>query len=210
MKKNPLEPLSKEELEKIGKKLGKLKKLDFEKKPKPNRSMNTLEDILKLSNQLHHVKIDELEFLYKLDKKLHYIKQIKKPMPLVHNILSYTEWAQNPYGDCDEYNEKIMGLREYKKFAIIIERGIANRELVLYPINANLGFSVGFSVDAVPNSLYPGIEQEKKELVVFLEKQLPNGYGFEELSRLFKNPINREILKLCGLPRIRSRNYYNY
>ncbi len=43
-----------------------------------------------------------------------------------------------------------------------MRRGIYNRELILYPINTNFGFSVGFEVDAVPNSLYPGVEQERK------------------------------------------------
>lgn len=210
MRKNPLEPLSKEDIEEIGKKLGKLKKLDFGKKPKPNRSMNKLEDILKLSNQLNHVRIDELEFLYKLDKKLHYIKQIKKPVPSVHDILTYAKWAENPYGDCDEYTEEKIGLREYKRFAQIMDNGIKNRELILYPINTNFGFSVGFSVDAVPNSIYPGVAQERKELVIFLEKQLPGGYDFEELSKLFKKPINEDIIKLCELPAIQSRSHYDY
>lgn len=177
--------------------------------PKPNRLMNNLHDILELSTELKHVKVDELEFLFKLDKKLHYIKQIQRPT-LCGCSKSSLNLAENPYMDCHEYTDKKMILREYKKFAEIVERGISNRELILYPASKNWGFSVGFNLDAVTGNLYPGITLKRKGLIAFLKKQLPDGYGFEELSRLFKNQNNEEIVKLCGLPEIRDRKYYDY
>ncbi|MEK6894509.1 MAG: hypothetical protein AABX10_03530 [Nanoarchaeota archaeon] len=72
-----------------------------------------------------------------------------------------------------------------------------NVDLVLYPINTNWGFSIGFSVTQIQAS-FPGAEDWVVKLL-FLKKQLPKAYGWEDLAKVFNSRENIERTQVSGL-----------
>ena len=123
-------------------------------------------------------KINERGFLKELDRRLHYVTE---------------SWAETNISrdrhklSIDHYtNQKINSDEIENVLSLInIETGIA-----MTPVNADSGFSVGFS------AIYTF---DKKILLCFLEKQLPKGYDFKRLSKIFNSPENIDMLKSIGI-----------
>lgn len=139
--------------------------------------------------QHYHTRERNREFLVDLDKKTHYVTESWFETNMSRSsykcyIDQYTDQKINP----DEI-EKVLGL-------INEETGLA-----LTPINTNWGFSVGFQV------LYLF---DKMSLLIFLEKQLPEGYDFNKLSHVFNRQDNIEMLIACGLEKPKERWHYEY
>lgn len=135
-------------------------------------------------------KESDLEFLKELDKKLHYKEEM-------HSAV---------YGNplIDYYTEKKLTSKEIEKIMKIIEK----YKLPFYPVNTNMGFSVGFAVRDVIG-VYPLI-QPGNEILKFKEDQLPKGYDFDKLSEVFLTEESKELLDWLHLPEIKERNYYTY
>ena len=81
--------------------------------------------------------------------------------------------------------------------------------LLFYPHNTNMGFSVGFTVLDVEQSC-PSVPFEKRHLLTFIEKQLPPGYDFKEMSKYFMRPRNLELASLVGIKIINDRTKHDY
>ncbi|MFH1326756.1 MAG: hypothetical protein ABIH59_01355 [archaeon] len=81
--------------------------------------------------------------------------------------------------------------------------------IAFYPINTNMGFSVGFQMVEVILP-FPGVSPNIGHFITFEEKQLPKGYTFKSLSRYFMADRNLRTAKTMGVNIINSRSHYNY
>ena len=134
---------------------------------------------------------DPGEFLSRLDAKLH-----KRQPGKYCGIDVYA----------DVSTEASMTPREAQRLIKIVKED----GLLMYPVNMDMGFRVGFVVGAVVHEA-PGIEPSAQSLVQFSEKQLPRGYTFQRLSQIFLKPENLEKMKFCGLePPVGDRSRYDY
>src|SRR3989344_1543275 len=102
-----------------------------------------------------------------------------------------------------EYTHYKMKRGEIQKTLDII----CNNDLIMYPINTNWGFSIGYLIGSIENDA-PGIKPEINTLLQFIEKQLPKGYNFEKLSETFKRPRNLELVAYSGLDPIGNKSDY--
>lgn len=112
-----------------------------------------------------------LEFLAGLDKRLHEVK----PGTLTANL-----WGSPSKVYYDKYTDEKLTVDEVERVLNIYS---SNDNLVFYPINTAMGCSVGFVLQKV---------DEKKPLLVFIERQLPPHYHFHRLSEYFMQPENVE------------------
>ena len=132
---------------------------------------------------MYEVELEDLIFLIKLDRKLHYIQE------------TYSE----VYGHCsfDSYTDKSMTEKDIKNIFEIIEKN----NLTFYPINTNMGLSVGFKAVST---------KTKIQLLTFREAQLPKKYDFKRLSKCFMDPENIKKAKSLGIEIINDRSHYDY
>ncbi len=132
----------------------------------------------------------DMDFLKTLDQRLHLVE--KKEFPC------------NPVR-CDTYTERRMTPEELRQ----VLRTVRERNnLVIYPITARTGLSVGFSVDEFVTPA-PGA-QEARPVLRFLETQLPNGYTFDKLRPSCASDNNRRKLECAGLEStIHDRGHYD-
>ncbi len=133
---------------------------------------------------------EDLEFLKKLDKKLHH--------KLPFESMVYGK------GLSDHYTHKKMSGKELKKVL-----GLTNkRDYAIAPCNTAMGFKAGFIVYRMDNDL-PGMPLEAKPILMFVEEQLPKGYDWGKMSRIYMDQRNRELLKLAELdePKENVGNY---
>jgi len=75
---------------------------------------------------------------------------------------------------------------------------------MIYPINTNLGFSVGYDVCKIILPI------QKRALLRFEENQLPKEYTFEEMSKVFMSKKNKIKAKMLKVEIINDRGHYDY
>jgi len=131
----------------------------------------------------------DLEFLRQLDNRLHKTKE----MILTPNICGAPRKVS-----IDEFTDESMNKDEIQMVLEKVERC----RLAFYPINTNMGFSVGFQV---ANST-----RTEKPLLTFTEKQLPEEYNFEKLSEYFMRPENIKRANERGIPIVNNHSCYTY
>lgn len=158
------------------------------------RVMNSFYNILMLKKDLDNVCIDELEYLHGLDLRLHYVERKSK-----HVIDRY-------FMEGKRY-KKMTG-NQARNMLTIIKKGIKNKEMVLYPFTDASG-KIGFCLEAVISNKYPMIDEPiRRPLLLFLESQLPKGYNFYKLSRIFGSENNLIIANDAGLGIIHVKRCY--
>jgi len=138
-----------------------------------------------------------LEFLVKLNFKLHSpIRQCTTPRrgSIGPKIYEYRD-----------YSDYVMRAKEIQKVFGIVQA----EELLFYPLNTNMGFSVGFQVTHALQHA-PQIESQLTPLLTFVEKQLPLNYDFDRLSQVFLSERNKELLSYFKRPKIEKRDHYTY
>ena len=124
---------------------------------------------------------EAIKYLEGIDKRLHYIETNTSP-GIYHGC------TRDAYHD-----DQKMDKKEIKKVLKIVK----DYELPMAPINTDFGFSVGFKIyDASDKGIMHDV---KGECLVFTEKQLPKGYDFKALSKVFLRQKNIELLKWFGL-----------
>jgi len=132
------------------------------------------------------------EFLSSLDKKLHHIQESTftpnmegKPFPI----------------HLDSYADEKMTLKELENVLDICEK----TDLIFYPINTSMGFSVGYRIAEV------GIlSKQINPLLTFKESQLPEKYNFEKLSKYFMKTKNLSQASSAGIEIKNSKSSYEY
>ncbi|MEK6909242.1 MAG: hypothetical protein AABX23_04285 [Nanoarchaeota archaeon] len=131
-----------------------------------------------------HVEVaseSDLKFLERLDKRLHYVREYDI------RLTGKVEF------DCYHPDKKINEWEAERLLKIVRK----NVDLILYPINTNWGFSVGFCV-AQATTPFPGIEEVEARLL-FLKKQLPDTYGWDNLASVFNSLKHIERVQVAGL-----------
>lgn len=144
------------------------------------------------------VKTKELnwrEFLTELDKRLHRREEtyIQK-----HIIREYFEY--------DEFTSAKLTAREMQRILRIIEK----ENLFITPATSVLHqFDPYYIIGEIIMPL-TDTKQEIKVLLAFEEKQLPKGYDFNRLSKIFLAPRNKILIKQTGRQEIQPKSYYYY
>lgn len=129
-----------------------------------------------------------LEFLAKLDKKLHFKKECS----------GTGYWSGIVY--VDSYNKEKMSKNEVERVLEI------SKELkyILYPINTCCGFSIGYDFCKI------NLNKKPELLLKFKEEQLPKGYNFKKLSRVFMSKNNLAKAKFIGIKITNKQGDYEY
>lgn len=144
---------------------------------------------IKLPPRHFRESIEERKFLESLIPKLyHTTESILTPNISGVGVISLSFHYHNIKLEVSEM-EKILSLINPKT-------GIA-----MTPINTNYGFDVGFKI------IYTF---DKKSLLSFIERQLPEEYNFDKLSETFNRPDNLEMLESIGLESPKEHSYYVY
>lgn len=175
--------------------------------------------MVQINNIIKSVKPKDLAFLLNLDKRLRRTEKCGGGFYAAGYRYNYTE--------------RKMKLKELEEVLRITKKSDC---LVLYPINANHGFSVGFEISAITkaeNCLFfheyqkllksigkilpdsyklktsiPSVENEP--LLGFIEQQVPKNNLFEYLSKYFMKKENLKHAKSIGLEIINNRATYDY
>jgi len=138
------------------------------------------------------VKIKEdYKFLAALDKKLHYY----------YETTFTPNMSGGPiHGKASSFTSRKLTAEEMERTLQVVEK----QNLILHPVDANFGFHPAFRVaEAKKNKKTPS-------LLVFDEKQLPEGYSFDALSKFFLSKRNLAMMKLAGLEKPREKDHYYY
>lgn len=170
---------------------------------------------------LHSVQPKDLEFLTNLDKKLRTWQESADECHVNYG-----------YGTFD-YHAIQISEDEVKETLEACKRN----DLVFYPHNDNMGFSVGYFVAKnlhLPASRTHGLMEKIKKntcqdinldafkrfltwnetLLGMIEKQLPEHYqkqeGFGRLSEYFMTPKNLELAKAAGIEIINDYTRHEY
>lgn len=122
----------------------------------------------------------DLQFLTKLDERLH--KKINSTIQPAFSDQKFTLYSDN-------YAEKKISEKELQKVFKICD----NINYVLLPINTANGCALGFDVRKF--SLFFG---KQKVLLRFIERQLPENWGWDEMCEEFMKPKNVFKAKLIG------------
>jgi hypothetical protein len=130
----------------------------------------------------------DLGFLVNVDKIVHILEE-DVMTPNMHGA---------PYKVVfDKYTHKSLSRHEIQK-ALNIAR---KKDFVLYPINTNSGFSVGFRIANV---------RTREAVMTFKESQLPRGYDFRKLSQTFMQPENVKKANSMNIFISSDRGKYEY
>jgi hypothetical protein len=130
----------------------------------------------------------DLEFLLEMDEKFHEIKTYT----MTANM-SGTQFKSS----VESYKDALFEPREIQRVLDILDQS----DFAFYPINTNMGLSVGFRI-ANPET--------KDALLTFRESQLPEGYDFKMLSGYFMKSDNVERAKSLGVEIVDNRSHYDY
>ncbi len=132
------------------------------------------------------------EFLRQVAKKCYYKQDCYSPV----------------YGNAkiDSYHDVKITQDEVERMMEIVQEF----DLPFFPINTNMGFSIGFAIARPGLNINPVIREIDGYYIKFLEKQLPNGCDFNELSEVFLRPRNLELMKWYNLGEIKERYRYDY
>ncbi|MBN2458768.1 hypothetical protein JXB28_00640, partial [Candidatus Woesearchaeota archaeon] len=134
---------------------------------------------------------DDYKFLSALDKKLHYYHETS----FTPNISGSTI-----HGKASSFTSRKLTAEEMERTLQVVEK----QNLILHPVDANFGFHPAFRVaEAKKNKKTPS-------LLVFDEKQLPEGYSFDALSKVFLSKRNLAMIEFAGLEKPREKDYYYY
>ncbi|MEK6874016.1 MAG: hypothetical protein AABW91_04170 [Nanoarchaeota archaeon] len=139
---------------------------------------------------------EDIEFLKKLNKRTCKVNVCHEGV-----YKGYTEL------DC-KYDEKITE-DEIARALEILER---RDDLVIYPTTTNFGFSVSFEISRGTKSV-PSVKAEKERVLIFSERQLPEGYDFKALSPHFLSERNKRLMKWYDFeidPRMNDRSHWDY
>ncbi|MBI2043463.1 hypothetical protein HYT25_03680 [Candidatus Pacearchaeota archaeon] len=140
------------------------------------------------------------------ERDIRFLKNLDSQLRSTHQ----SEFAPNLLGSSflvpvDDYTDRQITEREMKKIF-----GISRKyNVAFYPINTDMGFSVGFDltrIDLFAAGAPPYIEL----LLRFREKQLPKGYDFEKLSNFFMQEMNLGNANLLGEKIVNERAHYDY
>jgi len=138
-------------------------------------------------------KKNGMAFLEQLDKELHYIETCESGC----------------YAGCQRdafHEERKMTKEEIDEVLKVVQK----EGLPFFPINANHMFDTGFEVARTVD--VPGAQRADGSHLVFLEAQLPKGYDFDALSKVFNSERNIEIMKFYKMDRSlpKGKEHYRY
>jgi hypothetical protein len=131
---------------------------------------------------------DRIKFLKSLDTKLHEIVKCH----------GSGNWVKKEFF-VDNYKEDKMNVKEIERVLEISK----SANFVIYPINTSFGFSVGYDLCKICLT-------GKEVLLRFKESQLPEGYNFERLSKVFISKKNIIKAKLIGEEIFKDYSHYDY
>lgn len=140
---------------------------------------------------------ENIEFLRALDKRVHYI--IKERTLKLHCRDSYET------RDVDKYYTTTMDAGSLERALGIVKK----EDLVFFPYNTEYGFSIGFCVAQIEAQAL-GVQPEVTPILQFLERQLPEEYGWDRLSKVFLRTRNKELITYAGLEPIHDFAHYCY
>ncbi len=140
----------------------------------------------------------DLRFLREVDIKVRTLSKETYTIPK-----SKVEYRQENFHDVRLTNselERMLGLVGLKK------------GIVLRPANINWGLNVGFEVGHVTPPVNLKDAKGTYDLLVrFQEKQLPEGYLFDNLAETFMQSENIKMITSCSLAApVNQRDLYDY
>lgn len=139
-------------------------------------------------------KQEAIEFLSKLEQKLHKIQEALFTPNMSGNTMKV---------GVDIYTKTVLTPEEAEKLLRVLEEN----DFVLYPINTCMGFCVGFEIADIRIC---GQQYQPKRLLTMKEKQLPAGYDFTRLSKIFMRDANRKRAEMLGVKITNNRASYEY
>ena len=102
----------------------------------------------------------------------------------------------------------MITVEETERLLAIVEDD--SNYLVLYPASAGIGgFNIGFQVFSFDMQL-PGVMPDYNRELFLIEKQLPEGYRWDRMAKIFMKPRNVELVDLLGLRPIEDKVSYEY
>lgn len=105
----------------------------------------------------------------------------------------------------DTYKEIRMSEEDIRKVLDIVEW----RGLFFAPSDTGFGFEPGFTIGIV-EPVYPGVPPNYEHLLIFQEKQLPEGWDFGRLSEYFMTQRNLGLANILGREIVNDRARYVY
>lgn len=149
------------------------------------------------------VKDKELRYLITLNNKLTEMRWMERPRPNMVDL----RVGDPPYIPVLDYRNYKMAPEEYTRMLSIIQ----DKELPVEPINAAMGFQVGYNIYVPIDTHITGSTiRHENVLCTFVERQLQEKNDWKKIWKIVEGKRNKELSEFYGLPLIRDHSSYDY